>query len=515
MSNTFDGYVSDILYDDHFYKDLTPNHLEAALLLHNLSLPSLEKGEPFRYLELGYGQGMSLNIHAASHPGEFWGTDFTPNHCLSARDLRAHSGAKCNILNDSFEELAVKAKAGLLPQFDVIALHGVWSWITPESREAVLEIVAYCLKVGGAVYVSYNSMPGWTDFAPLRELLTYHAKTKNASKNSVSKVQEAYNFVSQLEKSGSQYFARNPGAAQKLKSLSNKTVSYVAHEYLNENWYIPYFKDVATDFEQAKCTFVTSTRLLNQLSFALPENMQKMLQGIDDLKLRETVRDFALNTQFRTDIFVKGTKNLSSNDSLLQNASFALCTQKEAVPYTITVSTGQFNLKEDLYKPLVEFFARDNYKPKDIASIKKAFPEMSDVVIREAIAVLIGSNVLHLAKSAKKEQQLMTKRLNGKICERAMQGAAPNALASPVLGGGVAVSPVEMFILVAIDKGNETIESQVDFVYNMMKEKGRNLVKEGKPVEGDKMRDELTDVCTKFNNERLALLKGLMVEILL
>ena len=30
-----------------------------------------------KYLELGYGQGLSINIHAAALDGEFWGTDFT------------------------------------------------------------------------------------------------------------------------------------------------------------------------------------------------------------------------------------------------------------------------------------------------------------------------------------------------------------------------------------------------------------------------------------------------------
>jgi hypothetical protein len=37
-----------------------------------------------RYLELGFGQGLTLNIHAAACPGEFWATDFNPVHASNA-----------------------------------------------------------------------------------------------------------------------------------------------------------------------------------------------------------------------------------------------------------------------------------------------------------------------------------------------------------------------------------------------------------------------------------------------
>ncbi len=511
MSNQFDGYVFDILYDDNFYSDLTPTHIETVLRLNGLSLPRYEDGEPFRYLELGYGQGMSLNLNAAACKGEFWGTDFNPNHCLAARSLSMQTGAKTKILNDSFEELYEKSKSNALPQFDMIALHGVWSWITEDSRKYILQIISRNLKVGGAVYVSYNCMPGWADFTPLRELLTYHAKTQSATKNSISKVQEAYKFVAELEKNGAQYFVRNSSATAKFKGVGDKSISYVAHEYFNEDWYVPYFKDVAADFENAKCTFASSSRILNQLPIAMTAEIQAMLNGISDLKLRETVRDFALNTQFRADIFVKGVPTQAPSE--FENLKLALCVNKEAISYSINVAIGTLNLKEEAYKPFVEYLASDDYQPKSIKQIKEALPNISMSTLHEAICVLFGAKYLNLAKEVQEEQRISAKKFNGQMCQRAIKGLSPHALASPVLGAGVAVNNLEMMFLVALHKGKTQTQELASFTYDIMKTHGQELKKDEVSLNEIEAMKELQELATQFLQNRLPLLQRLCVEI--
>ena len=84
------GYRADIGYTHGYYRDLSPLMLEFALLS---KMQSHRVGRPLRYLELGYGQGLSLNVHAATVPGEYWGTDFNPAQAANAKDLAAASGA--------------------------------------------------------------------------------------------------------------------------------------------------------------------------------------------------------------------------------------------------------------------------------------------------------------------------------------------------------------------------------------------------------------------------------------
>ncbi len=509
------SYACDIPHEENYCKELTPNFLESLLLLHGLELPCREEGEPLHYLELGYGQGMSFNVHAATNIGEFWGTDCDPNSCNYGRTVMRNAGTSGHMLNDSFEELARKAQNGLLPQFDMIVLHGVWSWVTSESREQVLQIISSNLKVGGLVYVSYNCMPGWADFSPLRELLTYHAQSQDDMRNPVSKVQEAYGFVAQLEQAGAMIFTRNPSAAHKFKNLASKTVAHMAHEYFNEDWYVPYFKDVATAFEKAKCTFVTSTRLLNQRPFALPPESVPLLQSIEDVKLRETVRDYILNTQFRSDIFVKGTTNVVSNEYQVLRKTFALCVQASAVSYTVNVPSGQLTLKQELYEPLVEFLASEGYSPKSILQIRNlaAYTELEFPAILEIISVMLGAGYIHPTQTVTPEVLTRTKRLNAYICSKTLSGLSPMVLASPVLGGGVPVLPMEQLFLYAMKNGHKSMKAQAQFVQSVLQNQGRTVKKGDADLSDKEILASIMESASEFNKKRLPLLQALQVDI--
>ncbi len=149
-----------------------------------------------RYLELGYGQGVAVNIAAASNNAEFWGADFNPAHAAHAQSLARASGAKAHFVDDSFAELLAR---GDLPAFDIIALHGVWSWVSDENRRAIVEIIRRRLKVGGAGYISYNTLPGWAMGMPLRHMMTLHAETVGSGvQGVVGRIDAAISFGTRL-----------------------------------------------------------------------------------------------------------------------------------------------------------------------------------------------------------------------------------------------------------------------------------------------------------------------------
>src|SRR5215472_509031 len=84
------GYVTEIDYIYGYNRELGPGLLRLACLSAGVAPPA---GSPLRYLELGYGLGLSLNIHAAAVLGEFWGTDFNPSHVAHARALADACGS--------------------------------------------------------------------------------------------------------------------------------------------------------------------------------------------------------------------------------------------------------------------------------------------------------------------------------------------------------------------------------------------------------------------------------------
>jgi len=62
MTEWTEGYITEIEYTRGYYRELSPNLQRFALLAAGYAQPP-EEGA---YLELGYGQGLALAIHAAA-----------------------------------------------------------------------------------------------------------------------------------------------------------------------------------------------------------------------------------------------------------------------------------------------------------------------------------------------------------------------------------------------------------------------------------------------------------------
>ena len=202
-----EGYVVGIEYGAFFQENIAPNYLNLLALLYGKSLPTREKDEPLRYLELGYGQGISINTFTCSQEGEFWGTDFNPNHTIAAKKALENTTVNAMLLNDSFQELEEKANRGELPQFDMIVMHGIWSWVSEENRKQLTNIISKSLKEGGLCYVSYNALPGWSNLMPLRELMLSYKnyEQEKGMGNLAEQSQHAYMLASTLEKTGAEF----------------------------------------------------------------------------------------------------------------------------------------------------------------------------------------------------------------------------------------------------------------------------------------------------------------------
>ncbi len=519
MENFNDGYTVDVPYDAHFFKELTPNYLRTLLLLQKIDLPERDANTPLHYLELGYGQGSSLVVHASSNEGEFWGTDFNPAHTLVAQKALRSAKARGRILNDSFAELAEKSRAGLLPSFDIIVLHGIWSWISTENQDYILDIVSHSLSAGGIVYISYNCMPGWANFTPVREFLNFHASAYNYSANtSTSKVQDAFALLKTLYEGGAQYFAANPAVENKITRMQQQSLSYIVHEYMNQSWNVQYFKDVAHQFSGAKCQFLSSARPLTQLPVAIPEKLQTTMAGTTDTILRETIRDFVHNTQFRCDLYVKG-KNVLSDDVFLQRfneLSFALLCRPEDFSYKVQCPLAEVECKEEVYKPLVEYLAANDFKPKSVTNIRKqaAYKNLPLPNLVEVFTVLLGAGIIHPAQKASKKLQEQCNGLNTYLCTPSIHTVPLQFLASPVLGSAVFASQFEQAFLYARAQGQANPEEYVQATWKSYKEKGHNLTLEGKVLEEDDALKHLHGLAETFE-KRLPLLEALGIKLVL
>ena len=360
------GYVTELEYTYGYYRELSPGILRLACLAAGM-MPAERK--PLQYLELGFGQGMSINIHAASIDGDFWGTDFNPAQVAHARALGEAAGSGVRLFDDSFSEFAARSD---LPEFDIIGLHGIWTWVSDENGREIVELIRRRLRAGGIAYLSYNCLPGWAASMPLRHLMKLHVDFAAESVGMRAKLDEAIEFSQHVIDSGALFFRGNPAVAERLKQIAGLDRNYLAHEYFNRDWRVMPFSDVAHQLEGARLSFVASAHLLDHVEDVnLAKRAQDFLSGISNPVLRQSVRDYFVNQQFRRDIFMKGGRRLTGLEQreAFARQAFALLLRAEDVPLNVMGALGEATLHEEVYRPIIEFLAEDSYRPKMIGQL--------------------------------------------------------------------------------------------------------------------------------------------------
>jgi hypothetical protein len=496
-----DGYFTDLEYTYGYYKDLNPSALRFACLAAGVEPPPTEN---LTYLELGFGQGVSINIHAAASGGEFWGTDFNPTQASHAASLHKASSANVHLFDESFEEFAARDD---LPQFNVIALHGIWSWISERNRGFITQIIRKNLRIGGIVYLSYNCLPGWAASMPIRHLMKIHTEYAGSDiAGPAGKIDAAVNFAQKVADSGAFYFSNNPSLANYMKRINEHGRNYLAHEYFNLDWSILNFSDVVADLERAKVAFVTSAQLMDHMDeYHMGPDAQTLLSEIGHPILKESVRDYVVNQQFRRDIFAKGPRRLSGMElrETWLKERFTLVNLPNKISLTTQGPLGELTLHEEIYRPIIDILATDGFAPKSVREIM-AHPNLAALDIGKligAILVLVGFGNVQLAQQPTETTRRQCRKLNRHLCQRALTGSEISSLVSPILGGGITVPPEHQMIMLAILDGQKTPVDQAKYL-NAIFEGAGSLSKNGKPLAvGEATRNEFKSISENFSKE--------------
>jgi hypothetical protein len=234
--------------------------------------------------------------------------------------------------------------------------------------------------------------------------------------------------------------------------------------------------------------------------------------------LRETVRDYLLNTQFRRDLYTRGARSLSPLEKLerLRETRVTLVTGDSGAPDSAETNLGKVGLRADIYGPVVEALSEGGGAPKTIGELGDS-PRLADLppgAFLESLAVLVGSGRAHPVQreAAIAAAEPRCRRLNAHLLERARVGGDITCLASPVIGGAVGVSRFEMIFLGARAAGRETPEAWAQAAWQTLSRQNQSIIKNGEVLTtAEANLDELTSQAKALAGERLALLQRLKV----
>lgn len=505
----FDDYRTDTTYVVHYAAGICPQLMRFALMLQGVALPDTGD-QPFRYLELGYGFGLGTNIHAAAEGGDFWGTDFMAEHAVFASRLAEEAGTGAHLLNKSFAEMDAMSEAGELPQFDMITFHGIWSWVNADNRRHMLNVVKRNLKPGGVVYNSYNALPGWSYFMPMREIMVLNFERLGEDRSIEERVKETIAYLQAMAETNAAFFKQNPAAKIQLNSLLNMPPKYLAQEYFNRSWDPFYFSEVAKTMAEADCAFVTSTSLLSQTGALLPPDTRPILANTRDRQFRETLRDFASNNRFRSDLFVRDAKYLNSRDQAAGVDALKLvpAMERDKIELHLDTNYGRVELNAEVYNALLDALHEGGYAPKTIGALFSGpvLEKLDFNMRRECLCVLVGKNWAYPARDTVTPEAIAAcRKLNRALCEESViKGNNMTAFASPVTGGGIGVSDIEQSLLYCRPQGEVVYEDWVRSVLD-------GLLRRNLKFDYEKAAKKLMAGMDTFVDKRLPFLEAMQV----
>jgi SAM-dependent methyltransferase len=515
MSDWTSGYVADIGYTYGYYTELNPLRLRLAFLTAGQIPPPVGLA-----CELGFGQGMSTNLHAAASSIQWFGTDFNPSQASFARELARVAGSNAQLFDQAFDEFCSRPD---LPDFDYIGLHGIWSWISDENRAVIVDFVRRKLKVGGVLYISYNTQPGWAAMVPMRDLMTEHAEVLGADgAGIVSRIDGALAFVEQLLATNPSYARANPHVAERINKIKEQNRHYLAHEYFNRDWEPMSFARMREWLQPAKLQFACSANVLDGIDAVnLTPEQQRLLARIPDPMFRQTVRDFCVNQQFRKDYWVKGSRGISSIEQIemlrAERVVMIMPTTDIALA-NVAGALGEVKLPDAVYNPLIQ--SMSSYQVLSLAQIEDAV-KASNVNFGQMLEGLIALSSIGAITSAQdaaavESVRSATAAINRHLMMKSRVSNDLNYLASPVTGGGITVPRFSQLFLLALSEGGFANGGQpadwAAYAWNILSSQGQRLVKEGKALEtAEENLAEITAQAQTFAERQLPLLQALAI----
>lgn len=286
------------VYTSNAFSYSSPGHLRAAAHLYGLSSVPLENA---RVLELGCAGGGNLLPFAAAYPqAHLVGIDLS--------SVQVEQGQQViEALDISNLHLYVMSLTDITPefgQFDYIIAHGVFSWVPPEVRDAMLRILRENLSPNGIGYISYNTYPGWKAGDIVRDAMLMHSHGAGSDDDRLACAKVVLNLLSDG------LVASNP-LAPSLRSavtqLRKQSDYYIAHEYLetfNNPCYLLEFVNIA---DQHGMTHVSDADPHLEMSITYGQNVQlnhSLVALGQPREMRQQYLDFAVGRNFRKSMVI-------------------------------------------------------------------------------------------------------------------------------------------------------------------------------------------------------------------
>ncbi len=455
MSNapTAHGYIEDAVYPSTYFRELSPVWLNYVAALGGAAPRRLDTA--FTYLELGCGFAHSTLVHAAAYPsGCFYACDFNGT-CITAARRRAQAFAIRNLqlLESSFDALS-RAE---LPHFDFIVLHGVYSWVSAQVRRSIRRLIRDRLAPGGLVYLSYNCLPGWAGEAPLRKLLIELAASSRG--DTIDRIEHAVQELVLLGNGGLRFLQAHPGLRSVIDTYTRSPRGYLAHEFLGEAWEPQYSVDVADEMVDAGLSYLGSATLTNnhdELMVDAP--IGGAIARLETARQRQLAMDFAVDRQFRRDVFVNGANTQRCGVETLGKVVVG-SVDVARIGTTLHLPRGAISFGENFIRALQAAMSRGSSGLWELTAELGRTRGSHQHILRNLLYLIAGGALTPFVSPFRVPATRSGLRFSGETVKRMFDvvaaGNGRSWIASEIVGHGIALEPSEAAAVIDIVTGRQ------------------------------------------------------------
>lgn len=476
------GYTKEIEYTGNFYPDWSMSNLALQCLLKGIELPKIANA-----CELGFGQGVTMNVMAASSDVKWYGTDFLVAHAQHAQMLADASGHNASIYNYSFEDFF---KLENLPKFDLIVLHGVFSWISKKNQDLILSFIDTHLSEKGLLYISYNARPGSESFKPAQYLINkLHSQIGLSFSDPVAQIGHVLDFMLHFHEVSPKYLDAFPRINERLKEFKEKDAKYLIHEYLNSDWESFFFSEISEKLMPLGLSYLGESRLNSELPVLnFTDEQLDFLDTVKvDISMLQDLKDAMCNRQFRRDIWIKSPQALNPTtiEYCLQYFGVML-----SIPYTVLnldISGAQATASMDnpLYHKLLGLLK--DYQVHELKELKEQLAltreqllEMLGLLHAKGIIGLCVGNRSSSANSIIFKQCFL---LNQQFVETAVKNYQDSLLVLPLVGLTFRVDYWASLYLYLYFKDKNIIKDPVSSIKSYLKHNNVQIYLDGFALE--------------------------------
>ncbi len=286
------------IYTSNAFPFSSPGHLRAAAHLWGLETVPLENA---RVLEMGCAGGGNLLPFAVAYPNaHVVGIDLASSQVAQGQQVVQALGLR----NLHLQAMSLTDITPEFGQFDYIVAHGVFSWVPPEVRQAMMRVMRENLSPKGVGYISYNTYPGWKAGDIVRDAMLLHTHAVEKAEDRLPAAKAMLNLLSEG-------IADNNPLAPSLRAavaqLLRHSDYYIAHEYLemfNNPCYLLEFVNMA---DQHGVVHVGDADPHQEMAATYGQNVQlnHSLVALGQPRvMRQQYLDFAAGRNFRKSLIV-------------------------------------------------------------------------------------------------------------------------------------------------------------------------------------------------------------------